>query len=252
MQDENTQPTTSPETTSASASKLSAPQAILLGALIIGVAVIIAFGGSGEIDSKAKFSDDTFALGENQVQETPTLTFSPDDQNEHVRGSRDADVFLVEYSDIDCPFCRRFHPVMQEIMSMYGKDIAWVYRQFPLTSLHPNAYEKAKATECVAQIAGNDAFWTYLDTLFGTDVSPEQLSATAVAQGVDKAAFDACMASDEIEAKIEEDIASGKKAGVQGTPFTAVINVKTKSQDTLPGALPLEQATGIIDEILAK
>jgi protein-disulfide isomerase len=249
MQEENTQPTTSPEKTSSN--KLSVPQAIIFGAVIIGIALIIAFGKGGATTSQ-KFSDDTFTLGEEKVTETPTLTFSPENEDEHIRGNRDADVFLVEYSDIDCPFCRRFHPVMEQLMTAYGKDVAWVYRQFPLTSLHPDAYEKAKATECVAQVAGNDAFWTYLDTLFVTEVTPEQLSATAVAQGVDKAAFDACMASDEIEAKIEEDIASGKKAGVQGTPFTAVINVKTKEQGTLPGALPFEQATTIIDGILEK
>lgn len=242
--------TTQPSPEKTSNSKLSAPQAIIVGAVIIGIALIIAFGNGTGTNKEVKFSDDTFALGQEAVQETPSLTFSPENADEHIRGNKDAKVFLVEYSDIDCPFCRRFHPVMEQLMESYGKDVAWVYRQFPLTSLHPDAYVKAKATECVAQVAGNDAFWTYLDTLFVTEVSPEQLSATAVAQGVDKTAFDSCMASDEIEAKIEEDIASGKKAGVQGTPFTAVLNIKTKDQGTLPGAVSFEQATGVIDGVL--
>ena len=248
MTEETTQ--VSPEMTSKKS--LSPAQAILVGACIIGVALVIAFGGNGAGMGTEKMPKDTFSLKptETQVEEAPSLTFSPTDMEEHIFGDRNADVFLVEYSDIDCPFCRKFHPVMQQLMAEYGTKVAWVYRQFPLESLHPNAFIKAKATECVASIAGNDAFWTYLNTLFATEVTPANLSSTAVAQGVDKAAFDTCMAGTEIEAKIREDQDSGIKAGVQGTPFTAVINVKTKEQATIPGALDFAGAKGIVDGIL--
>ncbi len=82
---------------------------------------------------------------------------------DHILGDRNAAVTIVEYSDIDCPFCKRLHPTLQALVDE-GK-IAWVYRNSPIPQLHPNAYKKAIAAECVAKISGNDAYWTYLGEL---------------------------------------------------------------------------------------
>jgi protein-disulfide isomerase len=83
---------------------------------------------------------------------------------DHVRGSADAPVKIFEYSDIDCPFCIKFHPEISKLAST-RTDVAWIYRHHPLDNLHPNARMKAEATQCAAELGGKDAFWTLLDTL---------------------------------------------------------------------------------------
>ncbi|MCA9366932.1 thioredoxin domain-containing protein [Candidatus Kaiserbacteria bacterium] len=84
---------------------------------------------------------------------------------DHIKGSLDAPIKIVEYSDFDCPFCTRAHETLVEIMAE-NNDVAWVYRHFPLDSLHPNARTLATVSECVAKEGGNDAFWSFADGYF--------------------------------------------------------------------------------------
>ena len=88
-------------------------------------------------------------------------------EQDHILGSLDAPVKLVEYSDLQCPFCGRFHPTMQRVAKEYGDQVAWVYRHFPLESIHPNARPLANASECAANLGGNDSFWKFVDAVFG-------------------------------------------------------------------------------------
>ena len=87
-------------------------------------------------------------------------------EDEHIRGNADAPIKLVEYSDFECPFCGRFHSEAEALIDQSNGQVAWVYRHLPLVSLHPNARELAEVSECVAEIAGNDAFWEYTDIVF--------------------------------------------------------------------------------------
>jgi protein-disulfide isomerase len=90
---------------------------------------------------------------------TPVQEITADD---HVLGDRTtALATVIEYSDIDCPFCKRLHPTLQALVNE-GK-IAWVFRHSPIPQLHPDAYNKAVTAECIAKLGGNDAFWKYLD-----------------------------------------------------------------------------------------
>lgn len=93
-------------------------------------------------------------------------TFRPVDDTDHIIGSKDAEIIIIEYSDTECPFCKRFHDVMHQTIDAYNGKVAWVYRHFPLTSIHPLAESGAIATECAATLGGNDMFWKYLDALF--------------------------------------------------------------------------------------
>lgn len=100
------------------------------------------------------------------------LKVDPVTANDHIMGSISAPVKIIEYSDTECPFCARFFDTMKQIMAEYGKDnkVAWVYRHFPLESLHSRARYEAEATECAAKLGGNDKFWKYLETI--ESVSP--------------------------------------------------------------------------------
>lgn len=81
--------------------------------------------------------------------------------DDHIQGdTTNAKAIIIEYSDIDCPFCKRLHPTLQALVDE-GK-IAWVYRQSPIPQLHPDAYNKAITAECIAKIGNNEAFWKYL------------------------------------------------------------------------------------------
>jgi len=91
---------------------------------------------------------------------TPVLNFNAD----HIRGNRDGSIALIEYSDYECPFCTRVHPTHKALIESYD-ELMWVYRHFPL-SFHPNAMPAAVSSECIAELAGEDAFWTFTDGIF--------------------------------------------------------------------------------------
>lgn len=95
------------------------------------------------------------------VEKFEQQTIRPSD---HIQGDiATASATIIEYSDIDCPYCKRLHPTLQQLVDE-GK-IAWVYRHSPIPQLHPFAYVKSAATECVYEIAGQGAFWQYLNAL---------------------------------------------------------------------------------------
>ena len=88
--------------------------------------------------------------------------------SDHIRGDKGAQAYLIEYSDFECPFCVRFHPTAQQLKDEYGNDLAWVYRHYPLDQLHPQARPAALASECVAEIGGEEAFWKFADEVFSS------------------------------------------------------------------------------------
>lgn len=173
---------------------------------------------------------------------------------DHIRGNKDAKITLIEYSDLECPFCQRFHLTMQEIMKTYGDKVRWAYRHFPL-SFHANAQKEAEATECVGTLSGNDAFWTYVDKIFerttsnGTGFALDKLGPLAAEIGVDQTQFQSCLDSNKYEKLVKDQITDGAKAGVSGTPSTFVINSKGESQIVV-GAQPIEALKTIIDQYL--
>ncbi len=172
------------------------------------------------------------------------------EDGDHVRGDANAPVTIVEYSDFDCPFCSRHHPTVQQVLDDNPGKVKWVYRHFPLRSIHPNAARKAEASECVAKQGGDDAFWKFTDSVFlGTPSdTDDQMSSIAVTAGVDKAKFLECLNNGDAAGDVQADEASGLAAGAQGTPHSIILG---PNGETVPlsGALPAAQIQSVIDTL---
>lgn len=186
-------------------------------------------------------------LTSDQVQKIPPVT-----DQDHLRGSKEAQVFLIEYSDLECPFCERFHPTAKQALAEYQGKVAWVYRHFPLDSIHSRARSAANASECVANLGGNEAFWKFVDTIFSNQqkyLTDTGLVEAAVAAGVAKNSFSSCLKNKSFEKKVDSDYQGGSAAGVTGTPGTFILNKKGEAW-LVPGAVPYESLKATIDEAL--
>lgn len=183
-------------------------------------------------------------LPENQASKIPEIS-----DDDHVRGSSNAEVFIIEYSDFQCPFCQRFHPTAQQALDEYGDDVAWVYRHFPLDTIHPNARPAAQASECAAELGGNDTFWAFTDAIFADQTKLNDLASYATQAGLNVSSFNSCVESDRYADRVEQDYQEGLAAGVTGTPGSFVVNQKGEVW-YIPGAVPYDSLKVTIDEAL--
>lgn len=178
-------------------------------------------------------------------------------ERDHIYGNPDATISLIEYSDFECPYCKRFHPTAKELVDASDGEINWVYRHFPLDFHNPGAQKQAEASECAAELGGDDKFWAYTDALYertasgGRGFPLDQLVPLAAELGMDEAAFEECVESGRHENRIKEDISEGIRAGINGTPGNILLNNKTGETLMRAGAQPLEvleEATAILKE----
>ena len=95
------------------------------------------------------------------------IKLKPVDSNDWIRGNSNARITVIEYSDLDCPFCKQFHKSVMNLVKDYPKDVRWIFRHMPIDRLHPDARRKAEASECIGEIGGVDTFWKYIDTVLG-------------------------------------------------------------------------------------
>ncbi len=168
-------------------------------------------------------------------------------EKDHIYGNPDAPISLVEYSDFECPFCKRFHPTTRRLVDSSHGRINLVYRHFPLGFHDPGASKEAEASECVADIAGNDAFWKYIDALYertrsgGKGFPADRLQPLAEEMGVDGGKFAACMQSGRMRARVEADLRNGMAAGVTGTPGTFMVHHGNGQVIVGAGAVPMRR-----------
>ncbi len=176
-------------------------------------------------------------------------------KKDHILGNPDAPVKIVEYSDFECPFCKRFHETMNQVMDEYGAKgkVAWVYRHFPLDQLHPiKARREAIATECANELGGSDAFWKYADRFFELTPSNNQTDVDTVLPqiakeiGLNAKAFSTCLASGKYDAHIEDGIKNAAATGGNGTPWSIVVS-KSGKKYPLSGAQPYESVKQLIE-----
>jgi protein-disulfide isomerase len=152
---------------------------------------------------------------------TLRLPVTPDD---HVRGSADAPILLVEYGDYQCPHCARAHPILKRLERMFGAQLAVVFRNFPLTEIHPDALHAAQAAESVGAQRGNEAFWRMHDAIYEhqhespTALSVENLQRYGASVGADADVIARDLERGAFVDRIQADFSSGVRSGVNGTP----------------------------------
>ncbi|MBN2093875.1 MAG: thioredoxin domain-containing protein [Candidatus Zambryskibacteria bacterium] len=226
--------------------KFSLPVAIILAALLI----------AGGIYLNGKINNDNQPNLLESAQNTAASILSLN-ANDHILGSANARILVIEYSDTECPFCKNFHVTMNSIMQEYGKEgeVAWVYRHFPLEQLHSKAFNEALATECADKLGGNSKFWEYINKLYeitpsNDGLDPKELINIATQIGLSSIDFNACLESEELVSEVEADFQSGQKLSVGGTPYNVIVDTKNGEHYELPGAYPYSQVKSAIDMIL--
>ncbi len=240
---------------------LTVPVAIIVAGLLIAGSLFITRGGSeggvslfGNADKKA--ADTTLPNTENLIVEPVT-------EADHILGSANAEIFIIEYSDTECPYCKNFQDTMITVMDNYGKTgkVAWVYRHFPLykpdeqgRSLHSKAGKEAEALECAAEIGGNDKFWEYEKKIYAITPANNGLDAAMLPKiaediGLNKAKFVSCLDSGKYAQKVSDSYDAALKAGATGTPYSIILT-KDGTKIPISGAQPYSAVKPVLDTLL--
>jgi protein-disulfide isomerase len=159
-------------------------------------------------------------------------------------GPENAPITIVEFSDYQCPYCTRWHAqVYQPLLAAYPGKIRLVYRQFPLTSIHPDAFPAAEAAMCAGE---QNAYWQFHEKIFSSDALGSSVY-TQYAQelGLDMTTFDTCIAERKFQDAVQADLDFAVNLGVRSTP-TFFINGLA-----IVGAQPLDVFKQVIDKELA-
>src|SRR3989344_646999 len=165
---------------------------------------------------------------------------SPDDPS---LGGTAATLTIVEFADFGCPYSRESSAVMRAASAKYSDRIRYVYRDFPIVELHPDAIVASLAAECAHQ---QGKFWEYHDKVYlSDDLSEARLKAVAREVNLDEGAFDACLMGNRTQSELEEDYKAGLDAGVRGTPTFFLHGTM------IPGSIPEDILIRLIDRALA-
>jgi len=180
------------------------------------------------------------AAGVSVAMSQPRITVAADGIS---RGPADAPVTIIEFSDYQCPFCRRAEPTIKEVLARYPDKVRFVYRHFPL-EMHPRARPAAEAAECAAE---QGRFWEFHEKVFsGSGFEESDFERYVVEIGIDPAKWKSCRDEGRSKAKVDADFAAGQAAGVTGTPAFFVNGIM------ISGARPVDAFTKVIDAELAR
>ena len=207
---------------------------IVLGSLLISAAVLL-----------KEYPSTTVVAG------TPAVLSGDPSRadNQHIYGNEKADITIVEFSDYECPFCARLHPTLKRIVDESGGDIKWEYRHLPLQN-HANAFDAAVASECIAQELGDEAFWSFSETLFSSIGTHNGAFYAAEAQnmGIDSESYVSCINNQEIKDIVTEDLRVAQSLGGRGTPFSVIVD-SDGGLKPVSGALPYEHWMNALNSI---
>jgi len=149
-----------------------------------------------------------------QAKKNPTELIG----NSPVKGAKNSNVVLVEFSDFQCPFCAKAHSTLKQFMDKHGNSVTLTYKHLPLTSIHSEALPAARAAWAAGQ---QGKFWEFHDALFANQakLGDDFYRATAKSLGLDVQKFDRDRASQAATAAIEQDLGMAETLGIDGTPF---------------------------------
>ncbi|MGH7653302.1 MAG: DsbA family protein [Gemmatimonadaceae bacterium] len=156
----------------------------------------------------------------------------PVSEKDHSSGPLDAPITLVEYGDFQCPHCFRAHPVVMAIQKQLGARLRFVFRNFPMTEMHPEALHAAEAAESVAVQAGPDAYWKMHHAIFQHQqdsidaLDDVNLSRYAKSAGADPKVVRRDLDEEKYASKVKADFMSGARSGVNGTPTFFINGVR--------------------------
>ncbi len=217
------------------------PISILIAGVLIAGSLVYSAGKKSVVRDNQNVLDDVpRAVGAIQIK--------PISADDHVIGNPDALVKIIEFSDLECPFCKQFHATMKKVVQTYGDKVVWVYRHYPIPSLHSKAVKEAEASECAAELGGNQGFWSYLDALFAVTPSnngldPAELPRFAEKIGLNRTAFMSCLESGKYASRIAEQTKDAEASCTDqrecGTPRSIIIAPNGKLI-AVPGAFPFE------------
>lgn len=226
--------------------------AILLGSLIIAGAILINGGALKVSESSDTKPSNEVAQAVAPVVQQPVqpqaaaqpaanIPVSVDISGSPVLGNKDAKLTLVEFSDYECPYCKKsFEEVLPDLKKSYidTGQVKLVYKNLPL-SFHQNAAKEAEAALCAKDQGGDVAYYKYHDQIFtkttsgGTGISIDQLSTIAEDIGLKVTAFQSCLNSGKAKPQVDKDVVIASKVGASGTPTWFL--GKTTSSDTIEG-----------------
>lgn len=197
------------------------------------------------------------------VDDTEALKNVPEvSKEDHMRGAKNAKVTMITYSDYECPYCNRWHPTSNDLLEKYADQINFVYRHFPL-SFHPHAQKLAEVAECVADNAGEDAFWKFTENVYtkmadksiyttqgeSQIITDETMLTLAANAGANQNQVKSCVDSGEKTAVVKAMMDGASAAGIGGTPSTVIISKKA-GYELIPGALPLADVESMLEKHL--
>jgi protein-disulfide isomerase len=189
-----------------------------------------------------------------------TGTLSGDDltaitKDSYMRGDKSASILWIEYSDLECPFCKRLHDsgAIKNLEAKHGNKLAFVFKHYPLP-FHPTALPAALSAECVGELGGSTKFYDFIEKIFvkGTP-SASVIDAVITEVGADAKKVKACVDAQKYKAKVDAHMAEGStKFGVNGTPGNVIINTKTGKYEVISGAQPEANFDAAITRLLAE
>jgi protein-disulfide isomerase len=174
-------------------------------------------------------------------EQTGVLTEPVDDARDHILGPPDAPVTLVEYGDYQCPFCAQAHSVVAALLQTNRPAIQYVFRHFPLTTVHPRAEPAAEAAEAAA---AQDQFWPMHDLLFANNAAleDEDLLAMARTLDLDERTFVRDLVAHLYAPRVRSDFLGGVRSGVNGTPTFFINGVRHNGSFALPDLVAAVEA----------
>lgn len=230
--------------------KVTTPSAIIIGALLLSVShvfygIIITTGNSNTQGGQVSF-----------------FNGRPLDETYLVTGNTKSDVIVLEYSDTECPFCAQLHPTIKKLEDDYKDKVGFVYRYFPLTQIHPNAFAEAQAIYCVGKTFGAEKQREYINEMFNYKLTNKNMTLPPRGKedlvrsiGLDDKKITSCISGQESSTIVSNSIQEGIQAGVEGTPATFVL---LRTKDTyevialIDGARPYEYFKSVLDQALAR